>query len=69
MPSHIKYVDIHCGGSTSKLIKFLLFAFILEAIMSSDLRVMKFSDYLVDNYIDNDAAFPPILYGLIKVQI
>jgi len=31
--------------------------------MPSDLRVMKFSDYLVDNYINNDAAFSPIMWA------
>ncbi|KAF0774020.1 MULE domain-containing protein [Aphis craccivora] len=40
-----------------------VFAFTLEAIMPSDPRVTKFSGYLVDNYISNDAAFPPHLWA------
>jgi hypothetical protein len=48
-----------------------VFVFTLEAIMPSDPRVIKFSDYLVDNYISNDAAFPPHLWAdqTIRVQI
>jgi len=42
---------------------FRCIAFTLEAITPSDLRVIKFSDYLVDNYISNDAAFPPHLWA------
>jgi len=40
-----------------------VFAFTLEAIMPSDPRVINFSNYLVDNYISNDAAFPPLLWA------
>jgi len=34
-----------------------------RAIMPSDQRVIKFSNYLVDNYITNDATFPPHLWA------
>lgn len=35
----------------------------LEAIMLSDSKVIKFLNYLIDNYISNDTAFPPYLWA------
>ncbi|XP_029346595.1 uncharacterized protein LOC115034296 [Acyrthosiphon pisum] len=40
-----------------------VFVFTLEAIMPSDQRVIKFSDYLVDNYISDDTTFLPHLWA------
>jgi len=40
-----------------------VFAFTLEVIMPCDSTVIKFSDYLIDNYISNDVAFPPHLWA------
>lgn len=48
------YVLDYCIYLLEKFLMYL-FSFTLEAIMSSNYRVLKFLDYLVDNYISNDA--------------
>lgn len=39
------------------------FAIELSSIRPEDERLVKFSDYLVDNYISEDATFPPYIWA------